>query len=355
MKSAIVFGTRPEIIKLAPLIKKTKKNNTTLIYTGQHYDTELSKIFFEDLGIRKPDFNLSIVKKNSALQIGHIIISLVKILQKIKPDTLIVQGDTNSGLAGGIASLKSEIPVCHIEAGLRSYDWRMPEEHNRIEIDHLSEFLFAPTRFNQNTLIREKVHGNIYVTGNTVIDAINDYSKVSSKRSNLDLPNDFILLTLHRAENVDNQKTLTGIVNVLMKTREFFIFPIHPHTLKNLKKFGLYQKIKNSLNIKMIKSVGYFDAIELLKNCRFICTDSGGIQEEATAPVIRKKVLVLRKTTDRPEAVSSNLAILVGTDPKNILTAIKKSSKNPKIISKKSPYGVGNSSSKILRILEKSF
>lgn len=356
MKTAIVLGTRPEIIKFAPIIKKIDSKNCSVIFTGQHYDNQMGLKFIRELGLKKPNYSLHITKSNPQLQISEIIAKLYKILLKEKPDTVMVQGDTNTVLASGICALKSNIPITHVESGLRSNDWRMPEEHNRIAIDHLSELLFAPTVNSKINLKSEKVHGKIFVTGNTVIDAINIYSKISKKKSKLFIPSsDFILLTLHRAENVDDKKILTSILKGLISSNEKIIFPIHPRTRKRLNEFGLYNKLSQNKNIQLLDSVGYFDILELMKKCSFIVSDSGGIQEEATSPVIRKKVLVVRKTTDRPEAVESKMAEIIGLDEKNISKIIKKTMKNPKLYSRKIPYGKGDASEKILKVLQKNF
>ena len=356
MKIALVLGTRPEIIKLAPIIKKIGSKNCSVIFTGQHYDRKMGFGFMRDLDLPKPDYSLNIAKSNPQLQISEIIGKLSKILIKDDFDSVIVQGDTNTVLAAGICSLKSNIPISHVESGLRSNDWRMPEEHNRIAIDHLSEFLFAPTKNTKFNLISEKVHGQIFVTGNTVIDAINIYSKISKKKSKLLIPStEFILSTLHRAENVDDRKTLSRILKGFINSNEKIIFPIHPRTKKRLHEFGFFNKLDQNQNIQMIDSVGYFEMLELMKNCSFIVTDSGGIQEEATSPIIRKKVLVVRKTTDRPESVENQLAEIVGLNEKNITNSIKKTMKNPKLHSKKTPFGKGDASEKILNILKKSF
>ncbi len=355
MKIAIVLGTRPEIIKLAPIIHKLNKKNYSLIFTGQHYDYEMSIRFIEQLGIRRPDYSLKISHSDPPTQIGEIITKLPNIFKKVKPDTVLVQGDTNTVLAASLASLKSEIPVSHVEAGLRSFDWRMPEEHNRIATDHISEYLFAPTKNSKDNLYSEKVRGKIFVTGNTIIDAVNTYSKISSKKSSLLVDvDDYILMTLHRSENVDNKKTLISIISAILETKQKVIFPVHPRTAKRLKDFNLFKKLLKSENILLLDSVGYFEMLELMKNCAFIVTDSGGIQEEATAPKIKKKVLVTRKTTDRPEGVSAGLSEVVGVEKKNIVKAIKKTIKNPNISSKKTPYGKGNSSEKIIKILQKN-
>lgn len=355
MKTAIVFGTRPEIIKLAPIIKNLNRKSTSVIFTGQHYDYEMSMQFIQQLGIQKPNHSMKIPRKKPALQIGEIIKKLSNILEKENPDTVIVQGDTNTVLATGIASLKSNIPISHVEAGLRSNDWRMPEEHNRIAVDHISELLFAPTKNSKNNLLTEHVHGKIFVTGNTVIDAINLFTKVSHKKSKLAIDiNDYVLFTLHRSENVDDKKILSSIIKAIIDSNQDLIFPVHPRTLKRLHDFSLYNKLKNSENILMLDSVGYFEMLELMKHCNYIVTDSGGIQEEATAPSIRKKVVIVRKTTDRPEAVKSGFSEIAGTTFEGILRSLRKNAKNPSVPKKKSPYGKGNSAKIIIHHLKKN-
>ena len=355
MKTAIVLGTRPEIIKLSPLIKQLNKKSTSVIFTGQHYDYNMSMNFIDQLGMSKPNYSMKIPPMKPTLQVAEIIKKLSKILETEKPETVIVQGDTNTVLAAGIASLKSNIPISHIESGLRSFDWRMPEEHNRIIVDHFSDFLFAPTQINKQNLISEKVHGKIFVTGNTVIDAINQFSKISKKQSKLTIESDdYVLLTLHRSENVDNKPILSSIIKGILDSDQEFIFPVHPRTQKQLHKFNLYTKLKNSKNILMLDSVGYFEMLELMKNCQYIVTDSGGIQEEATASSIKKKVVVVRKTTDRPEAVLKGFSEIAGTTYNGILKSLRKTAKNPLIPKDKSPYGNGNSTKLIIQHLKKN-
>jgi len=202
--------------------------------------------------------------------------------------------------------------------------------------------------------LNEKVHGKIFVTGNTVIDAIKHNIKLAEKKSTINYRDeDFVLLTIHRAENVDDKKTIVNIFKALIESKEKILFPIHPRTKKRLHEFNLYKKILNSKNIRMIPPVGYFDMLLLMKQSKFIISDSGGIQEESTSPQIKKKVLVIRKTTDRPEAVKAGMAELVGTSKNSILNSIKRFSKNPKFPKKPSPYGSGNASKKILNILNK--
>ena len=354
MKTTVIMGTRPEIIKASSIIHQLK--DPFIIFTGQHYDYNLSTQFLEELDLPKPNISLRLSKSNSAIQVGEIIKKLGKILPKVNPDTVIVVGDTNTVLGASIASLKSGIPVSHVEAGPRSFDWRMPEEHNRIQVDHISELLFAPTQLARKNLLKENVHGRIFVTGNTVIDAINKYADLAPKKSQIKIDfENFILMTLHRAENVDDKNILSSIIKAISHSKENIIFPIHPHTLKKLHDFKLYSKLKDSNNVHMIPPVGYFDMLELMKKCSFIITDSGGIQQEATSPKIRKRVLVTRKTTDSPEAVLAGVAKVVGINSSKISAAIKETSINPKLQTRKTPYGNGNSGRQIIKIMKKYF
>ena len=356
MKTSIVIGTRPEIIKLTPIIKELKKSSTSIIFTGQHYDYQMSLQFIKQLGLEKPNYSMKLPKEKPTLQIATIMKNLSTILEKEKPDTVIVQGDTNTVLAASLTSLKSNIPVSHIESGLRSNDWRMPEEHNRIAVDHISELLFAPTKNSKNNLISENVHGKIFVTGNTVIDAINQFTKISNKKSKLSIElDDYVLITLHRSENVDNKQVLFQIIKAILDSKQNFIFPVHPRTLKQLHTFGLFKKLKESKNILLLDAVGYFEMLELMKHCNYIVTDSGGIQEEATASSICKKVVIVRKSTDRPESVKSGFSEIAGINYTGILKSLKKNGKNFSIPTKKSPFGEGNSAKTIVNHLKKNF
>lgn len=308
----------------------------------------------DELNLRKPDYKLKISKNNPAKQTGEIIQKLASILQETTPDTVVVQGDTNTVLSGALAALKSGIPVSHVEAGLRSRDWRMPEEHNRVATDHLSELLFAPTKLAAQNLLDEQVHGRVFVTGNTVIDAIKFNLGLAKKKSTIDVGADFVLLTMHRAENVDKRQTLTQIVSALINCGEKIVFPVHPRTKKRLQQFALYGKMSSAKNITMLDPVGYFDMLLMMKKCKFIITDSGGIQEEATSPEIRKKTLVIRDSTDRQEAINSGMSDLVGVQTSKILRSIKQNATR-RFPNKSSPYGNGTSSAKILKIMHDYF
>ncbi|MDE1817945.1 MAG: UDP-N-acetylglucosamine 2-epimerase (non-hydrolyzing) [Thaumarchaeota archaeon] len=351
----LIFGTRPEIIKLSPIIRRARKRNIQTIFTGQHYDYDLGLKFIEDLDLPSPNYKMELTKNNSAMQMGEIITKLSKILQEIKTDTVMVQGDTNTVLAGAISALKSKIPLSHVESGLRSFDWRMPEEHNRILADHISELLFASTNTSRQNLVNEHVHGKIFVVGNTAIDALEQNLSIAEKKSSINIDGEFSLLTLHRAENVDYKKTLSDIINGIIRSGERFVFPVHPRTKKRLSEFRLYEKIKESKNIIMTDAVGYFDIILLMKRCRLIVTDSGGIQEEATSPKIRKKVLIARTSTDRPEAVEAGLSEIIGTNSDYIKKAIIRAINSPWHHKGNSPYGNGKTTEKILKITDKYF
>jgi len=242
-----------------------------------------------------------------------------------------------------------------VEAGLRSYDLRMPEEHNRKVTDHLSSLLLAPTRNNARTLRNEHVHGKIHVTGNTVIDACLRNMPVALKKSrimdDLDLEqNSYALATVHRAENVDDPKVLSNFVEVFEHSPRPVLLPLHPRTVKNARRFGLWKRLSTSNNIKVIDPVGYWDFLVLMKNSAFILTDSGGIQEECTAPNIRRKCFVLRTSTERQEAVDAGFADLVGVEPEKILFRVLDwwhgGGKVPK---KKSPFGDGKAAERCVR------
>jgi len=327
MDVAVVIGTRPEIIKMAPIVFELKRRSIpfNLIHTGQHYDKALSEVFFDELELPRPDSFLSIGSGSAAEQTGRAMIEIEKEIIARRPDVVLVQGDTNTVLAGALAGSKAGFPVGHVEAGLRSYDLRMPEEYNRILADHISAFLFAPTEVNLANLTKEAVTGRIFVTGNTVIDSCNRYAPIAEKKSKVMSEikfKKFCLATAHRAENVDDPKVLGNFVEIFSRSPLPVVFPVHPRTRKLLDGSRLGAIVEKSENIQLIDPQGYFDFLTLMRRCEFIMTDSGGIQEEATAPSINKRVFVLRLSTERPEAVASGHATVVGTEPGNVLCEI---------------------------------
>jgi len=359
MSVIIVVGTRPEIIKMAPVIKELERRgfDFLFIHTGQHYDYEMSKVFIKELELPKPHVSFMLKNDNPATQIGQMIIKLEKTLEKSgKHRVMLVQGDTNTMLAAGLTALKLGIKLGHVEAGLRSYDWRMPEEHNRRMIDHVSDYLFAPTEIAKRNLLEEHVWGEIYVTGNTVIDALDLYfnrlEEVEQEVLKKIKFDDYILVTFHRAENVDNPRILRNFIEILQRSPLPVVFPVHPRTKRRLQEFGLWSEVKHISHLQLLPPQGYFKFLTLMKNCRVILTDSGGLQEEATYPKIRKPVLVLRTSTERPEAIIHGFARVVGINPVVVLTELEKLLNERVKLPGKSPFGDGKASRRIVDILE---
>ncbi len=354
------MGTRPEIVKMAPIIYECESRGIDyyFLHTGQHYSESMSGLFLDEMDLRTPDRNLDVGSGSQSEQTAQALVGIEKELLREKPDVVLVQGDTNTVLSATLAAAKLRIPVAHIEAGLRSYDTRMPEEHNRRLTDHASDYLFAPTENSAEILRKENVWGRIFVTGNTVIDALENRLPVALKRMNRALTkglDSFALLTLHRAENVDDKNVLEGLIEGLISLEMSILFPAHPRSIKQLTKFGLMSRIKSGGLIRIIEPVGYLDFLSLQKRCSFILTDSGGIQEEATAPSINKKVFVLRTSTERPEAVDSGHAVVVGVNPEKFPNMIRNGIKEGLDEERRCPYGEGDASKKIMNILGKDF
>jgi UDP-N-acetylglucosamine 2-epimerase (non-hydrolysing) len=369
MAFALITGTRPEIIKMFPVMRAfySEGIDYKFIHTGQHHDYELFLKFIEDLNIKIPDYNISLASSSGPIeQLSEMISKIGSVLKEIKPSSVIIQGDTNSVVASGLAAIKSRIPVVHLEAGLRSYDLRTPEEYNRRIVDHMSNVLFAPTIQSERNLEKEQVPGRIFMVGNTIVDAVKlGMQLMSTKRSHmygikesilskikptLD-PSKCVLLTLHREENVDNQDSLRQILSALTDSGLHYICPMHPRTVKKIHEFGLEGLVSST--VKIIEPVGYFDLLALLKTCRFVISDSGGIQEEVTSPFIDKHALILRNSTERPESVASGHTIMCPIDYNEIKKSIRKIDLGelPKKLNF-SPYGDGNSAHKIVEILK---
>jgi UDP-N-acetylglucosamine 2-epimerase (non-hydrolysing) len=357
MTIMVVVGTRPEIIKMAPLIRALKKREMplTFVHCGQHYDYNMSQQFIEELELPTPDYSYKVKAHSQGIQTARIMAHIEKLLKKTYPAIVLVEGDTNGVLATALASVKLNIPVGHVEAGLRSFDLRMPEEHNRRLTDHISTYLFAPTKTAENNLKSENAWGKIYVTGNTVIDAVIQHLPIAEKKSEILKEihfKDFALVTSHRAENVDNFDILKNFMEAFSKAPINIVYPMHPRTRKKLRQNKVYSKIKKSKNVQILPPLGYLDFLILMKKCRLIITDSGGIQEEATAPCIRKHVLVIRLSTERPEAVEAGFAEVIGVRKEEILNALQKALEYPKMLPKESPYGDGKAAERIARIIE---
>lgn len=301
-KISIVLGTRPEIIKLYPIIMELQKREIdySIIHTNQHYSENMDKVFFDQLGLPRPDVNLHVGSASHGEQTGKMLIRIEQVLKELKPDVVIVQGDTNSVLAGALAAKKLHIKVAHVEAGLRSYDERMPEEHNRIMVDHISDYLFVPTEKQQEITRKEGFDDSkVFVVGNTIVDSVMALQeKETDKLAELNIsPKEYILMTIHRPENVDDRETFTKLVEQVNTLTDKIILPIHPRTQKMMDRFGL----ELNDNIQIMGPLNYLDTLTLMKHAKCILTDSGGIQEEAC--ILKVPCVTLRKSTERPETI----------------------------------------------------
>jgi UDP-N-acetylglucosamine 2-epimerase (non-hydrolysing) len=353
----VVTGTRPEIIKMAPVIRELRKRQMPhlFVHCGQHYDYNMAQQFIEDLELPAPDYSFELKGASANAQLARIITHMDRYLKANASSVVLVEGDTTTVLAAALAANKRGVPVGHVEAGLRSYDLRMPEEHNRRLTDHISNLLFAPTEHAKQNLQKENVWGKIYVTGNTVIDAVNQHLPIAEKKSAVMKEirfGKYILATAHRAENVDASKVLKNFVEAFMEAPLPVVFPMHPRTRKRLRQNKLLTQVTKHPNIQVLPPTGYLDFLTLMKNCELIVTDSGGIQEEATAPTIHKPVLVMRLTTERQEAVEAGFAEVVGTEKQEILKGMGRALAKTRLPAN-SPFGNGNAANNIVQVIER--
>ena len=357
MKIATILGTRPEIIKMAPIIDEISKRgiDQIVLHTGQHYDKEMSDNFFRDLEIPTPDYNIHVGSGTHGKQTGLMMNGIEEVLLEEKPDIVLVQGDTNAVLAGALVASKLHIAIGHVEAGLRSFDMTMPEEINRRVADVTSAMYFIPTEESALNLLAEGFsRKNMFITGNTVVDACFRHLEIAQKRGfeeeflrNLDIENmnNILTLTMHRAENVDVEERVTNIINALKELSNInIIFPIHPRTKHSLENFGLFDELNNLDHVHIVKPIGYLDFLLLTSKSNLILTDSGGLQEEAIT--LDVPALTLRYNTERPETVTAKGNILVGSDKdvilKNVMKIFNDESFANKMKNAPNPYGKGN-------------
>jgi UDP-N-acetylglucosamine 2-epimerase (non-hydrolysing) len=356
----VVAGTRPEIIKMAPIIRALNQANLPFVFVhcGQHYDYNMSQQFIENLELAAPDYALKIEASSPGAQTAEIMMKMDQLLGKLDPSIVLVEGDTNTVLSAALAANKREIPIGHVEAGLRSFDLRMPEEHNRRLTDHISNYLFTPTETAKANLVKENVWGKIYLTGNTAIDAVIQHLPIAEKKSTImdKIPfKKFVLATAHRAENVDDAAFLEAFIEVFANLPLPIVYPMHPRTKKRLQENNMLARMEKMENVLILPPLGYLDFLVLMKHCSLIITDSGGIQEEATAPSIRKRVLVIRLSTERQEAVDAGFAKIVGTDKNNILAALRDAVENEVQLPAMSPFGDGTAAVKTVEVIKKEF
>jgi UDP-N-acetylglucosamine 2-epimerase (non-hydrolysing) len=358
MKIAVIFGTRPEIIKLSPVIRALQEKSLPffVIHSNQHYDANMDEIFLNELQLPEAKYNLKIGSGSHGNMTGRMLIEVEKILKEEKPNLLIVQGDTNTVLAVSLAATKLRIPIAHVEAGLRSYS-KIPEETNRVLTDRISDFCFAPTTKQQDILEKEGIEpANIYVVGNTVVDSVIQNLEIAkSKQDPLQKfklePKKYFLVTAHREENVDNKTNLEEILKSISEIQKKYdlkcLFPLHPRTKKQIEKF----KITPPKNIDFTEPTGYLEMLILMENAKLIVTDSGGIQEEACT--LHVPCLTMRESTERPESIEVGGNIIVGTNHDKILAGAEEMLN--KTTDWDNPFGDGKSGEKIVEILEKKF
>jgi UDP-N-acetylglucosamine 2-epimerase (non-hydrolysing) len=360
MKVCIILGTRPEIIKMSPIVRVLEKRDLEffVLHTGQHYSFIMDQVFFEQLKIPQPKYNLKVGSGTHAEETGNMLIGIERVLLEEKPDVVLVEGDTNTVLAGALASVKISIPVGHVEAGLRSYDRNMPEEINRVVADHVSHLLFAPTEKAKENLLQEGIEDEkVFVTGNTIVDAV--YQNLELAESNLGksvleslgiADGDYFLATVHRQENVDNPRRLIGIIEGLNLVQEHFglpiIYPIHPRSRKRMKEYGL-----DCGGIVLVEPLDYLSFLVLERRAKLIFTDSGGVQEEAC--ILKVPCVTLRDNTERPETLEVGANMLAGAEPQRILEKAKIMIENGRSWS--NPFGDGRAGERIVNILEEMF
>ncbi|GAB6168152.1 UDP-N-acetylglucosamine 2-epimerase (non-hydrolyzing) [Clostridium carnis] len=350
MKIITVVGARPQFIKAAPVSKELRKNfEEILIHTGQHYDDNMSKIFFEELKIPTPDYNLHIGSGGHGKMTGEMLSKLEEIYIKEKPDCVLVYGDTNSTLAGALAASKLLIPVVHVEAGLRSFNKKMPEEQNRILTDNISKLLLVPTEDAEKNLENEGIRDGVHNIGDVMYDAVLMFKELAKNKENLleDLglkKGEYILTTIHRAENTNSIERLKNIIEALNESGEKIVLPLHPRTKKFISDYGL----SFNSNIKVIDPIGYLEMLMLEENSKKIVTDSGGVQKEAY--FVSKPCITMRDETEWVETVENGWNVIVGTDKNKILDAIKNFTPKDE---KPNIFGDGNAAVKVKELISK--
>jgi UDP-N-acetylglucosamine 2-epimerase (non-hydrolysing) len=366
-KVCIVIGTRPGIIMFSPIIRELerRKLNFFIIHTGQHYSYNMDCKFFEDLKLKGPQYRLDTVQycKLHGEQTAEMLKGCEHVLLKERPKIVLAGGDANTNLAGALAARKLHISVGHVEAGERSGDWRMPEEHNRVMIDHISEYLFTTNEKGKENLVRDNVKGQIFVTGNPIVDAAYQNLEIAlkkqigieglwnKKKEEGDDSQRYCLATIHREENVDYRENLAGVLEGLnfaaKESKIKVVLFAHPRTLERIKQFGLDKKMEEDNNIKIEKGVGYLRFLNFLSRATLVLTDSGGVQQEAC--ILKTPCVTLRENTEWVETLDMGCNILAGTNPERISKAAQKMMKVER--DWKNPFGDGKAAEKIVKII----
>ena len=354
MKIATILGARPQFIKATPITKalREKGYKEILIHSGQHYDDEMSAVFFRDLELPAPNYNIEVGSCSHGQQTGRMLIRIEEVLLAEKPDYALVYGDTNSTLAGALAACKLKIPLAHVEAGLRSFNRQMPEEHNRVLTDHCSDLLFCPTQIAVNNLAREGITKGVHLVGDTMYDVVLQFSEIARRHSTIlqDLglkPKSYLLATVHRPYNTDISENLSNILTAFLEIREPIIFPIHPRTRQRMAEFGFENSKFETRNVQFIDPIGYLDMLTLEENAKLILTDSGGMQKEAY--FLGVPCITMRSETEWLETVEVGWNMVVGADQEKIINAVKcfkSTNLRPAF------YGDGRAAEKIIQCLK---
>ena len=354
----IILGTRPEIVKFSPIIRECVRLHLDyfILHTGQHYTYNMDRVFFEQLELPDAKYNLDVGSGTHGKQTGKMLAGIEEILLRESPDMVLVEGDTNTVLAGALAAVKLGIKVGHVEAGLRSYDRQMPEETNRVLADHCSDYLFAPTEKSKQILLREGIaEEKVFMVGNTIVDAVHQNLAIAESKTQIlsqsHLQADkFMLATSHRQENVDDQKRFAGIIMGLQLVQHEFqiplIYPIHPRAKKQLAVFGI-----DTTSLTLVEPLDYLAFLQLESKAKLVLTDSGGVQEETC--ILGTPCVTLRDNTERPETIEVGSNTLAGTSPNRILEAAKTMCNAKR--SWTNPFGDGKTGQTIINILINEF
>lgn len=360
MKILTVIGARPQFVKAAAVSRIIRRNTEEiLVHTGQHYDANMSEIFFDELHIPKPDFNLGVGSGSHAKQTAEMMVKLEELMLREKPDFVMVYGDTNSTLAGALAAVKIHIPIIHIEAGLRSFNMNMPEEINRILTDRISAHLFCPTQTAVDNLKKEGRTENVYNVGDVMCDAVLYYGKMTEEKSEKDFfsrlkplwgecktMNDWYLATIHRAENTDSEEKIENILDAMELLDEKVIFPVHPRTKGIVKALAEKNRYKN---ICFIEPMGYIDMLYFVKNAKKVITDSGGLQKETY--ILHTPCITVREQTEWTETLAGNHNVLAHPKKEDILDKVNRVKIDDSKYEKY--YGDGHAAEKISEILQR--
>jgi len=349
MKIITIVGARPQFIKCAPLSKELRRNHEEIIvHTGQHYDYEMSKVFFDELEIPTPDYNLNVGSGSQGHQTGAMLAAIEDVLIKEEPQMVVVFGDTNSTIAGALASSKLGIPIAHVEAGLRSYDRSMPEEVNRVLTDHISNLLFAPTEGAVANLEKEGIRQGVHRVGDIMVDSLSSVTEVARSRSNIlerfgIEKHAYFVLTMHRAGNTDDPTKLGKVLNAIRRAGISTIFPVHPRTRRILENINA----ELPSNLVPVEPLGYVDMIALIANARGVLTDSGGIQKESF--ILGTRCITMRENTEWTETMVEGRNRLVGLDEEKIVKALKLPAL--KGLPRSRPFGSVGASRRIVKII----